>query len=166
MKRLILAFGIAILATGWTVSQADETKAENVAAASTPKQGRGGDCIFSRTISGWRVLDDETMLVWGPTRKRPYEVKLWHRAQGLKFENQIGFLDRNSDGQFCDYGGDSIVTTDMVPDRIPVRSVRRIDEAEANRLTEASKEKGGKDHEVKMPEQSDMKSDKEPDKKE
>jgi len=166
MKRLIWASGIAVLLAGWTVSQAAESKAESDATEKAAQKERGGDCIFSRTISGWRVLDDETMLVWGPTRKRPYEVKLWRPAQGLKFENQIGFLDRNSDGQFCDYGGDSIVTTDMVPDRILVSSVRRIEEAEANRLTEAAKDKGGKEHEVKMPEQSDMKSDKEPDKKE
>ena len=134
--------------------------------AEARKHERGGDCVFSSTINGWRVLDDETLIVWGPTHKRPYLVKLWRPAQGLKFENQIGFYDKNSDGQFCDYGGDSIVINDMVPDRILVSSVRRIDEAEAKWLTEASKEKGGKDHEVKMPEQSDMKSDKEPDKKE
>lgn len=166
MNRLIVACGTAILLAGWTVSQADEPKAANVAAASTPKHERGGDCIFSNTINGWRVLDDETLIVWGPTHKRPYLVKLWRPAQGLKFENQIGFYDKNNDGQFCDYGGDAIITKDMVPDRIPVSSVRRLDESEANQLIDASKEKAGKEHEVKMPEQSDMKSDKTPDKKE
>lgn len=164
MKRLTLVSAIAVLLAGWSVSQAAETNAatDTAAKAATPK--RGGDCIFSRTISGWRVLDDKTMIVYGPTHKRPYEVKLWRPAQGLKFENQLGFLDKNSDGQFCDYGGDAIIISDMVADRIPVSSVRRIDEAEATQLIDASKDKVGKEHAVKMPEQSDMKSDKQPEK--
>jgi hypothetical protein len=166
MKRLTLVSAIAVLLAGWTVSQAAETTAATDAAAEAAKPKRGGDCIFSRTISGWRVLDDKTMIVYGPTHNRPYEVKLWRPSQGLKFENQLGFLDKNSDGQFCDYGGDAIITSDMVADRIPVSSVRRIDEAEAKQLIDASKDKVGKEHEVKMPEQSDMKSDKQPEKKE
>lgn len=166
MKRLTLVSAIAVLLAGWTVSQAAETNTATDSAAEAAKPKRGGDCIFSRTISGWRVLDDKTMIVYGPTHKRPYEVKLWRPAQGLKFENQLGFLDKNSDGQFCDYGGDAIIISDMVPDRIPVSSVRRIDEAEATQLIDASKDQGGKEHAVKMPEQSDMKSDKQPEKKE
>ena len=105
---------------------------------------RGGDCIFSRTIDSWTVLDNETLLIYAPSRKTPYLVKLFRPEYSLKSEFQLGFLDRDSDGQICDVSRDAIVLPGLgrgFANRIPIRSVQRIDQAQATELIAKSKVK-------------------------
>ncbi len=118
-----------------------ESGQANAAAESRP---RGGDCIFSRTIDSWTVLDNETLLIYAPSRKSPYLVKLFRPEYSLKSEFQLGFLDRDNDGQICDVSRDAIVLQGLgrgFANRIPIRSVQRINEAEANELIAKSKVK-------------------------
>ena len=123
------------------------------------ERSRGDGCVFSRNITDWQVVDNHTVVVWAPTRKTPYVVELFAPASGLKFEHTLGFEDRNSDGRFCDYGGDSIVIGGPVPERVPVSKVRRVDEQEVKLLL-AQAQKPKAKASAALPEQSDMKSDK------
>lgn len=180
MKRSTCVFAVVFLALSAPAFAADEvteSKATDAKAAEAtdtkaadsskdkPNKGRT-DCVFSRTINDWTVIDNKTLAIWAPSRKTPYIVTLTRPATGLKFEQSLGFEDRNNDGQFCDYGGDSIIIGGAIPDRVTIASVRRVDADEANRLiAEANKPK--EKPKAVMPEQSDMKSDKpaEPEKK-
>lgn len=170
MRRSIPILAAAFLWI-WTVAQAAEDKpadkapdkaAEIAAAASKPTEAKGGDCVFSRTINNWEAIDDETLIVWAPTRHHPYLVKLWTPAFGLRSEFSVGVQDANNDGQLCDYGRDAIVVRSPGgPERYKVRIVQRLDEAQANALIDARKHKKGETGEsATMPEQSDVKSDK------
>ena len=131
--------------------------------ANTASKPHGGDCIFSRTIDSWTVLDNETLLIYAPSRKTPYLVKLFRPEYSLKSEFKLGFWDRDNDGQICDVSRDAIVVPGLgygFASRIPIRSVQRIDVAEANELIAKSKVKPERNPAVVSPEQSDMKSDK------
>jgi hypothetical protein len=151
---------------------AASTPAESGQASSTSDQSgqtnlqsqhRGGDCIFSRTIDSWTVLNNDTLLVYAPSRKNPYLVKLFRPEYGLKSEFQLGFVDRDNDGQICDVSRDAILLTGFGPgyaNRIPIWSVERISEAEANELIAQSKVKPEPKPAVIAPAPSDMKSDK------
>jgi hypothetical protein len=142
-----LAFG----AEGGTETKADASKDK-------PAKPRDA-CVFSRTINDWTVIDNKTLAVWAPSRKTPYIVTLTRPATGIKFEQSLGFEDRNNDGQFCDYGGDALIIGGAIPDRITIASVRRVEPDEANRLiAEAKKPK--EQPKATLPEPSDMKSDK------
>lgn len=162
--RLSIPIFIAALLSIWAPAQADDEKAAEVAAATEKSdKASGGDCLFSRTISSWDVLDNETLIIYAPTRKNPYLVKLWSPAFGLRSEFTLGVEDRDNDGQFCDYGRDAIVVSAPGgPERYNIRTVQRIEETEAKALLEGAKQKKQKKVEpaVKMPEQSDVKSDK------
>ncbi len=162
--RLSIAIFTAALLSIWTLAQAGDEKAAEVATATEKSdKASGGDCLFSRTISSWNVVDDETLIIYAPTRKSPYLVKLWGPVFSLKSEFTLGIEDRDNDGRFCDYGRDAIIVRDPGgPERYNVRTVQRLDEAEAQALIEGAKEKKEKKKEpaVKMPEQSDVKSDK------
>lgn len=159
--RLTTALSALLLSlNAFAASAPGQSGQANAAAESRP---RGGDCIFSRTIDSWTVLDNETLLIYAPSRKSPYLVKLFRPEYSLKSEFQLGFLDRDNDGQICDFSRDAIVLQGLgrgFANRIPIRSVQRINEAEANELIAKSKVKPERNPAVVSPEQSDMKSDK------
>lgn len=166
MMRLVPLLAAVLLSSGFSAYAGDEKPAEATPAAARPDRASGGDCMFSRTISSWQVLDNETLIIWAPTRKNPHVVKLWRPVFGLKSEFTLGFQDGNNDGQFCDYGRDAIVVDGPAgPERYSIRSIRRVEEAEAKELLAASREKKKEQPAVAMPEQSDMKSDKKSDQK-
>jgi hypothetical protein len=123
---------------------------------------RHGDCIFTRTIDGWTVLDDQSLIVYAPTHSTPYLVKLWRPEFDLKWANTLGFVDRDNNGMICDGGPDSILLRDFgrgFSNRVPVNSVQRLNQDQAKELIAKSKAKPESPAPV-MPDQSDMKSDK------
>jgi hypothetical protein len=168
MRRFIPIFTATLLSI-WTCAQAGEDKAqagedqaaEIAAAASKPTEAKGGDCVFSRTISNWESLDNETLIIWAPTRHDPYLVKLWMPAFNLKSEFSLGVLDADNDGQLCDYGRDAIVVRSPGgPERYKIRTLQRLDEAQAQAMIDSRKHKKETEPAATMPEQSDVKSDK------
>jgi hypothetical protein len=172
MKRFIPILTATMLI--WTLAHAAGDKpqagddkgsadkaAEIAAAASMPTKAKGGDCIFSRTISNWDSLDDETLIIWAPSRHDPYLVKLWMPAFGLKSEFNVGILDADNDGQLCDYGRDAIVVSEPGgPQRYKIRTLQRLDEAQAQAMLDSHKRKKQPEPAATLPEQSDVKSDK------
>jgi hypothetical protein len=85
------------------------------------------DCIFARAITDWRPLDNMNLVVF-TGRRQAYHVQLTMRSTSLRFEDRLAFTDR--DGRICPYGGDSIVVNGMMPDRIPIASIRRLTETQ------------------------------------
>lgn len=147
---------------GETQTAAATTATTASTSASAESKPRHGDCIFSRNIEDWRVLDDRTLIVYAPNHNSPYLVKLFRPGFALKSEFTLGFLDRNNDGMICDGGPDYILQREPgrgFSDRIPIDSVQRIDQAEAKELIAKSKAKPESPATV-LPDQSDMKSDK------
>jgi hypothetical protein len=141
----------------------EDKASEIVAAATKPSEPKGGDCVFARNIDDWNAIDDETLIIYAPTRHQPYLVKLWMPVFALRSEFTIGVQDADNDGQLCDYGRDSIIVRSPAgtPERYRVRSMTRLDEAQAKAMIDSSRQKKHKDEPgATLPEQSDVKSDK------
>jgi hypothetical protein len=85
------------------------------------------DCFFARTLQDWRPLDDSNLILFAAGR-RPYHVELVRPAMSLSFNDAIRIYDR--DGNICPYGGDAIITDDFMPERIAIRSMRRLTDDE------------------------------------
>ena len=92
---------------------------------------RGSDCISIRTIRDYTALDDRNLLIWA-SPKRPYFVRLFSPAWGLRGSFQIGTLSR--DDRLCPYGGDALVFDSSGRDTARIASIRRINEDEADWL--------------------------------
>jgi len=91
------------------------------------------DCFFSRNIRDFRVLDDQTLVVWASSRRCPYVVELARRCGGLRFANTIAFDSRDS--YICSYGGDAVLSRQGGgPDRCSIVNVRRISEQQLEGL--------------------------------
>lgn len=156
-------FAAILLSIGALAHAGEDQATEIAAAASKPSEPKGGDCVFSRTIYNWDAIDNETMIIWAPSRHDPYLVKLWAPVFGLKSEFSIGIQDADNDGRFCDYGRDAIVVESPAgtPERYSVRTLQRIDEAQAQAMLDSRKQKKQKgEPAATLPEQSDVKSDK------
>lgn len=89
------------------------------------------DCFFARSVSDWRALDDESLVVFAG-RRNPYYIELAVACTSLRFRETIAFSDR--DGLICSYGGDAVLTEDTVPQRCLIASVRGISEEELEAL--------------------------------
>ena len=90
-----------------------------------PAFGSDNDCIFARSVSDWRPLDNRNLIVFAG-RRNPYHVQLSRASTRLRFSDQIAFTDR--DGRVCPFGGDSIVINGAMPDQISISSIRRLTE--------------------------------------
>jgi hypothetical protein len=96
--------------------------------------GQSTDCIFARSITDWRPLDDGNLILFAG-RQRPYHVELTRRAFDLTRDDDIGLYDR--DGRICPYGGDAVVVNGAIPERVTIASIRALDEGELQALYES-----------------------------
>ncbi len=92
---------------------------------------RGSDCISIRTIRDYTALDDKNLLIWASV-KRPYFVRLFSPAWGLRSSFQLGTVSR--DDRLCPYGGDALVFDSAGRDTARIASIRRISPDEADWL--------------------------------
>ena len=176
-RPLFIAFlGAALLGASMLAAAADEPPSDEAKAKdSQPDESKEKDaqsgklktipdgCIFSSNINDWTVLDDQRLIVYAPSRKTPYVVELTRPAHGLGFEVQLGFEDHDRDGRLCSFGGDSVVVSGTLRDRISIRNIRRVSPDDAKQLiVEAKEAKDAARSQNKLPPQEPMKSDKKP----
>ena len=89
------------------------------------------DCISTRTIRDYRVLDDANLVVTA-NANRKYHISLSRRAVGLRASWKIGF--RSMSGRVC-AGFDEIVVDDgLGPERIRIATVRELTPEEFDEL--------------------------------
>jgi hypothetical protein len=89
------------------------------------------DCLFAATLRDWRPLNDQNLILFAAGR-RPYHVELVRPAFGFTFDVMIGVYDR--DDMICPYGGDAIVIDGPMPDRIAIRSIKRLSDEELDEV--------------------------------
>jgi hypothetical protein len=94
-------------------------------ASDQPRTSRGNDCLFSVAVRDWRPLDDQNLILFSSGRV-PYHVTLMRPAMGLDYDIMIGVYSR--DGNICPYGGDAIIVDSPIPERISIRSIRRLND--------------------------------------
>jgi len=122
MGRISLRAGIVVLAAASIAgcASSDTGPTERVAGTSA-----GSDCITNRGIRDFETLDDQNLVLFGPGN-RPYHVTLVTRAINLRSEFTLGIFDR--DGRICPFGGDAIIIEGPLTERIPIRSIRALDD--------------------------------------
>jgi hypothetical protein len=115
-KQLIILLSSSVLiacAGSGEPSLGDEPEA--VAASS--------DCISTRTIRDYRVLDDANLVVTAQA-SRKYHVTLSRRAPGLRSSWKIGF--RSVSGRVCGGFDDVLVDGGLGPERIRIASITQL----------------------------------------
>ncbi len=91
------------------------------------------DSVRIDQVRDFRVLDDSNLILYAPTRRQAYHVELMPACQGLRFADTIALRGRT--GRLAGFAGDRvIIDRPGIPDRCPVSSVRRLDEASLTEL--------------------------------
>ena len=91
----------------------------------------GPDCISTRTIRDYRVLDDANVVVTA-NASRKYHISLSRRAVGLRASWKIGF--RSTGGRICGGFDDIIVDDGFGPERIRIAGIRELTPEEFDEL--------------------------------
>jgi len=89
--------------------------------------------MLSRVVRDFEVLDERNLIIQGPG-DTAYHVVLTLPANDIETELMIGVLDNDGDGRICPFGGDSIIVEGVLTQRVPIRSVERIDETDVEAL--------------------------------
>lgn len=105
------------------------TTSEEVNRVATPNYN---DCFFAGSLTDWRALDDENLILFAG-RRRPYHAVLVRPAfGGLGRDFRIGLYDR--DGRICPFGGDAIVLDGFNPETIRIQSMQQLTLDELDQL--------------------------------
>ncbi|MDJ0700871.1 MAG: DUF6491 family protein [Woeseiaceae bacterium] len=93
-------------------------------------------CISGGTVRDYTVLDDANLIVTAGAKRR-YHVELQRRAFGLRSAWQIGFT--SSTNRICAGFSEVVFNTEMgsfgsSPEKIRIRSIRRLTPEEADTL--------------------------------
>lgn len=89
------------------------------------------DCISTRTIRDYRVLDDANLVVTVNGNKK-YHLTLSRRAVGLRASWKIAF--RSTSGRICGGFDDILVDDGFGPERIRIASIRQLTPEEYDAL--------------------------------
>jgi|ERR1700677_1230246 hypothetical protein len=126
----IAAMSVALAAAGCAANSAPSKT------VTAPLPGKDA-CVFTANLTDWAVLDDSTLIIYGPVHKEPYLVKLFAPVTGLQFRESLGFEATEHNGQLC--RGDYVVARGDVPQRMAISALRAISPEQATQLRAAAK---------------------------
>ncbi len=104
---------------------------------------KGRECLFARQPSDWKVLDNQTLILWGPTQKDAYLVKLFAPVSEMRFAMTLAVIDDDHNGMICGDSTDKIAVPNTPVTSLPtnITSMRKVDDAELVALGEKYKVK-------------------------
>ncbi len=142
MKTRFMGYltGFFLLAAGLTAIAAEnrpEPLTDEEYQALITDFDKGRDCIYSRTINNWEILDKQRLILHAPTKNRPYFIKLTIRSLELEFVTAIGVYSK-FDNRFCPYGGNALF---IDGNRYTIKAIKKIDKNTAKRMIAYSKAK-------------------------
>lgn len=113
MKQLIIVLLLSVLsACAGTEEPRDD------------RENPRGDCIQQSSIRGYKVLDEQNLIVDASARKK-YHVTLGRRAYGLRSSWSIGFIDSTA-GRVCSRFGEIVYSDSMQKRRQRIASIRQL----------------------------------------
>lgn len=123
MKTTLTVF-TAVAALGMSVS-AHSAQADDKAAK--PER----ECMFTVQPRSWRVLDQQQLVLWGPSQQDAYLVTLFTPVSDLRFTESLAFIDDDHNGMICGDGGDKIAVPNSRTGTWPtiIKSMTKLDEA-------------------------------------
>ncbi len=137
--RLISYFASLVMLAVGVTAIAEEVKVKELSKDEYDKKiaefSKGNDCVFSRTISNWSNLDRKSLIIYAPTKKRPYYVELTRPSFELRFAHSIG-IHSKFDNRFCPYGGNALF---IDGERYTVKAIKKLDKDTAKQLLTYSK---------------------------
>jgi hypothetical protein len=96
------------------------------------------DCVWVLYIQNFDIIDPSTLIVYAPTPKDAFLIKLSQPVPDLSSHESLGFDAGRHDGRICGVPGDLLVRTPG-PQRVAVSAVRALTGAQVKQLKTAAK---------------------------
>ena len=72
------------------------------------RPSRAADCVFQSTVTGFKPLDDQHVVLYGIGNKDTYLAEIAPGCFDLSHQVTLAAVDGDSNGQICGYGRDAI----------------------------------------------------------
>ena len=126
------ALALAVLGAAGCATKSAQSKP-----VSTDSPGTD-DCVWILTIRNWDIIDPSTLIVYAPTPKDAYLIKLFQPVTDLSSHEDLGFEAGNHDGQVCGRGGDMLVRA-SVRQQVAITAVHALTASEVKQLKATAK---------------------------
>ena len=136
MKLPLLALTLALSACASTTPQK----------ADAPPAARKDECLRESSITGFDVLNDRYVLLYGFGKQDPYLAEITPGCFDLKGTTALAAVDGDGNGQICGYGRDNIVYRDM--GRTESCRIMALEKATEKRIQEVREQKSKKPRKV------------------
>lgn len=121
----------ALLAAG-LVACAGPSGTKQDSAAEAPVSAGQQACFYRRQVQDFQVLDRSSLVVFAPSRRNAYLVKISPPANDLRMADAIAFDSRSN--QICGRAGDGLQIGTSAPRRYFVADVRRLEPGQLDAL--------------------------------
>jgi hypothetical protein len=106
-----------------------------IAAENQSKGNRAQDCLDSRRLDDWKVLDDRNLVVWSQLKREAYLMTFATPLSGLNFETRLVFVDGSRDRSLCGSTVDSVRVLDPAfPQEAFIKTMVKLDDAAISQL--------------------------------
>jgi hypothetical protein len=127
-RRVRLALTALAVACPAGVCSAEESEADEDTAALAARRG----CFYTREAQDFQVLDRSTLIVYAPTRRSPYLVRISPPASALRVSDALLFDSRSN--RICGRAGDSLTLASDSRRRYSIVDVRRLEPGQLDRI--------------------------------
>jgi Family of unknown function (DUF6491) len=111
-----------------------QQSAEQPPQKSRPSTSRE-ECLFMSVTNDWATVDDQRFLIYGPGKRYAFLAQLALPTADLRYGLQLKLIDGDRNGRICGFSSDAVeFENTSMPGRILIRSIQRIERAEANAL--------------------------------
>ncbi|MCP4000028.1 MAG: hypothetical protein GY727_03870 [Gammaproteobacteria bacterium] len=104
-------------------------------------EGMKKGCFYANEADDWDLLTSVNLIIYAPTKSRPYLLTISPPFRGLRGEQTIAFETGFDGGRICGRVGDTLIMRVGVAESFQIVDVRHIDEALAEQLL-SQKESG------------------------
>jgi len=99
-------------------------------------EGLKTGCFYARDVNNWQALNREYLIVYAPSKSRPYLVRISPPSVDLRSASTIGFEGRD---RICGKPGERLVMARAMARNYTILDVWRLDADTSARLTESKK---------------------------
>jgi hypothetical protein len=139
-RQFIGIFLLLVILAGCQSIQGDRAAPD----AGTPQvntEGMKKGCFYINKVDDWKALTSVNLIVYAPTRSKPYLLTISPPSKHMNSDQTIGFEAGLDGGRVCGRVGDRLIMREGVAMSFAVVDVRHLDEAAAKELL-SQKESG------------------------
>ncbi|TNF35464.1 MAG: hypothetical protein EP312_03640 [Gammaproteobacteria bacterium] len=106
MRYVFMSLMLVMLSACGTVAEEPDVAMQGLLDAAKQQSSASGDCFYIHTVDSYRVVDAQHLLVYAPSRSKPWLLELSNACPLLRDGDAL--LLEGSSGRICGAAGDAV----------------------------------------------------------